>query len=216
MPTTRVEAWERRTDVPLLALALAFLIAYAWPILDPHLEQDLATFLRAVSWAVWAVFAIDLAIRLALAEDRLRYARRKWYDVALVLVPMLRPLRLLRVLAFASILTRTLGGRLAGRVAVYIAGTSIALIFLGGLAVLDAERGAPGATITSYGDAIWWALVTTTTVGYGDFYPVTTEGRIIAAVLMVVGIALLGAVTGGVASWFVEQLTTDEEESARD
>lgn len=94
-----VERWERRTEIPLMLLALAFLVAYAWPVLDPRINPDLRTFLSVVSWTVWAAFALDFAIRLFLAHDRKRYAAKHWYDVALVVLPMLRPLRLLRLLA---------------------------------------------------------------------------------------------------------------------
>jgi voltage-gated potassium channel len=71
------------------------------------------------------------------------------------------------------------------------------------LAAYDAERGAPDATMTGYGDAVWWAFTTITTVGYGDQYPVTGPGRLVAVLLMLGGIALLGVVTAAVASWFV-------------
>ena len=205
----RVQAWERRSEVPLLLLALAFLVAYAWPILDPRLEPDLATTLTAVSWAVWAAFAVDFGIRLALAERRATYARTHWYDVALIALPMLRPLRLLRGLAFARILNRTFTRNLAGRVTTYVIGTALAACALGALAVLDAERDAPGANITSIGDALWWSTTTVTTVGYGDRFPVTTEGRLIAVALMVVGIAVVGSVTAAVAAWLVANVERD-------
>ncbi len=71
------------------------------------------------------------------------------------------------------------------------------------LSVYDAERGAPDASIVTYGDAVWWGFTTITTVGYGDAYPVTGEGRLVAVLLMLGGIALLGVVTAAVASWFV-------------
>lgn len=205
MPS-RVERWEQRSEVPLLLLALAFLVAYAWPILDPRLDPSIETTLSAASWAVWVAFAIDLAIRLGLATDRRTYAARHWYDVALIVVPMLRPLRLLRLLAFARILNRSAVGSLAGRVSVYVAGVAIAAVSLGALAVLDAERDAPDANITTAGDALWWAITTVTTVGYGDRYPVTGEGRCVAVVLMVVGIAVVGSVTAVIASWLVKHV----------
>jgi voltage-gated potassium channel len=82
---------------------------------------------------------------------------------------------------------------------------------LGAVAVLDAERSAPGANITSFGDALWWASTTVTTVGYGDRYPVTTEGRLIAVALMVVGIGLVGAVTASVATWMVARVQQDKQ-----
>ena len=200
---TRVQRWERRSEWPLLGLALAFLVAWGAPILDPRLDPDVLTFLTVVSWTVWVAFAVDLAIRLWLADDRADYALRHWYDVALVLLPMLRPLRLLRVLALVRVLDRSAQNSLAGRAVVYVAGTTLMATTLGALAALDAERDAAGANITTFGDALWWATATVTTVGYGDRFPVTLEGRIIATVLMLVGIGLVGTVTAAVASWFL-------------
>ena len=119
-----VERWERRAEVPLILLALAFLVAYAWPVLDPRLDPDARTVLNAVSWTVWGAFAVDLLIRLVLAEHRARYALSHWYDVALVALPLLRPLRLLRLLALVRILDRSASANLAGRVLVYVGGAA--------------------------------------------------------------------------------------------
>lgn len=74
LTTRTVERWERRAEVPLLLLALAFLVAYAWPVLDPRVDPSLGTFLDWVSWSVWAAFAVDFAVRLALAPRRIQYA----------------------------------------------------------------------------------------------------------------------------------------------
>ena len=76
---------------------------------------------------------------------------------------------------------------------------------LGAIAVLDAEQDADGANITTFGDALWWASTTVTTVGYGDRFPVTTSGRLVAVALMLVGIAAIGAITAGVAAWLVSR-----------
>jgi len=168
---TRVERYERRSEIPMILLAVAFLIAYAVPVLDPDLDPDLRASLNVLSWAVWAAFAIDFAIRLWLAEHRWHYAKRHWYDVALVVLPFLRPLRLLRLLALARILNRSAAGSLVGRVSTYVIGVAIIAVGLGALAVLDAEQDAKGANITNYGDALWWASTTVTTVGYGDPLP---------------------------------------------
>lgn len=211
----RVRRWERRTEVPLLLLALAFLVAYAWPILDPRLHPDLETTLRVVSVTVWVAFAVDLLVRLAVAERRGAYLLTHWYDVVLVALPMFRHLRLLRLLTLVRLLDRGVVAGLAGRTAVYVGGTAAMAVLIGALAVLDAERGADGATITTFGDSLWWAMTTVTTVGYGDEVPVTTPGRLVAAALMVVGVSLLGAITATVAAWFagrVEQAEQEERE----
>ena len=211
---SRVERWERRTEVPLVLLALAFLAAYAWPVLDPRLDPDLRTVLAAVSFTVWVAFAVDLGVRLWLAQDRRRYALSHWYDVALVALPLLRPLRLLRLLTLVRMLDRSASQSLAGRVLVYVCGAAALATGLGALAVLDAERGAPGANLTAFGDSLWWAATTVTTVGYGDHYPVTTEGRFVAVALMLVGIGLVGAVTASVATWILGHVAAAEREGA--
>lgn len=191
-----VEAWERRADVPLTLLACAFLVAYAWPIINPDLDTTLRNSLEVASWSVWAAFAVDLAVRVLLARGRrLAYLAQRWYDVALVALPAFRPLRLLRLVALIRILDRSVASSLAGRMVVYVAGVAAMSLGLGALAVLDAERGAEGANILSLGDALWWAATTVTTVGYGDRYPVTVEGRLVALLLMLVGIGLVGTVT---------------------
>jgi voltage-gated potassium channel len=205
-----VERWERRVEVPLLLLALAFLVAYAWPVLDTSLDRDLRGGLDDVAWAVWAVFVADYAVRVYLARTW-SYVIRHWYDVPLIALPMLRPLRVLRVLAFARMVNRSATGGLVERAAVYVGGAAIMSVGLGAVAVLDAERNAPNANITSFGDALWWASTTVTTVGYGDRYPVTTEGRLIAVVLMVVGIGLVGAVTASVATWMVSRVQQENQ-----
>jgi voltage-gated potassium channel len=201
--------------VPLILLALAFLVAYAWPVLDPRLDPDARTVLNAVSWTVWGAFAVDLLIRLVLAEDRARYALSHWYDVALVAPPLLRPLRLLRLLALVRILDRSASANLAARVLVHVGGAAGLAVGLGALAVLDADRDAPEANITTFGDALWWActtVTTVTTVGYGDHYPVSGEGRVVAVVLMVVGIGVVGAVTASVATWILGRVEAERAE----
>lgn len=204
-----MERWERRSEVPLLLLALAFLIAYAWPVLDASIDRDLESALDVLSWTVWLAFALDFVLRVALAERRGQYVLKHWYDGVFIVVPMLRPLRLLRLLAFARILNRTAIGTLSGRVSVYVGGAAVTAVALGAVAVLDAERGAPEANITNIEDALWWACSTVATVGYGDRFPVTSTGRLVAVALMVVGIALVGSFTAVVAAWLVESVKDD-------
>jgi voltage-gated potassium channel len=201
---TRVERWERRTDVPLILLALAFLVAYAVPVIDPALDAGLLEVMNAVSWTVWGAFAIDFLIRIVLAENRRRYALTHWYDVALIALPLLRPLRLLRLVALFRVLDRSVSTSLAGRALVYAVGAATFSVFIGALAVLDAERASDHANITTIGDALWWAAATVATVGYGDFTPVTLEGRVVAIVLMLVGIGLVGTVTAAAATWLIQ------------
>jgi voltage-gated potassium channel len=84
------------------------------------------------------------------------------------------------------------------------------LIYVASLAVFDKERYQPGATINSFGKAIWWSITTVTTVGYGDVYPVTNTGRVIAVFLMIGGISLVGVVTASLASWIIQRVSETE------
>lgn len=208
--TSRVRRYERRAEVPMLLLAVAFLVSYAWPIIDRSMEPTVREWLLLVSTLVWVAFTIDYAIRLYLAQHRLTYALTHWYDTLLVLVPALRPLRLLRLIVVFRLLQRSTAGSLAGRVGVYTAFITTSAVLLGALAMLDAEQDAAGSTITTYSDALWWAVVTVTTVGYGDLYPVTTLGRAIAVPLMFVGIGLVGLVTASMAAWLVRTMQTED------
>jgi voltage-gated potassium channel len=205
--------WERATEWPLMIAAIVFLATYAVPILEPDLGPSLLDLCRWLSWITWAIFAVDIIVRLFLADERVRYLIRHWYDVLVLALPLLRPLRLLRLIPLLSVLNRRARVTLRGRVAVYIAGGASLLAFCAALAVLDAERSSTDANIIDFGDAIWWAVTTMTTVGYGDRYPVTGTGRLVAFGLMIGGIALLGTVTATLASWLVETVAAEKEQA---
>jgi voltage-gated potassium channel len=195
--------------------ALAFLAAYAIPILHPGLPRWLGAACWWTTWVTWMLFVADYLVRLVLAESRRTFVVRHWLDLIVIALPLLRPLRLLRLIPLLSVINRRATTRLQGRVATYVVGGALLLAFVGALAELNAERDAPGATIVDFGDAIWWATTTMTTVGYGDTYPVTVVGRWVAAALMVGGVALLGTVTATFASWLVDRVSTvssNEEE----
>ena len=209
----RRHRWERASEWPLTATAVVFLAAYAWPILDPGLSSVWVTVCRFVTWAAWAAFALDYVVRLALSRRRLAFVRANLLDLAVIALPLLRPLRLLRLLVLLSAINRHARTSLRGRVIVYAAGTTVLVLFVSSLSMLDAERGAEGANIIDYGDAIWWAATTVTTVGYGDRFPTTGTGRLIATGLMLGGIALLGVVTATLASWLVQRVSEVEEAS---
>ncbi len=164
----------------------------------------------------WVLFTIDYVVRLVLAEHRLRWFGRHLLDLAVVALPILRPLRLIRLVTVLAIFQRVAGQTLRGKVVVYVAGSTIMLVFVASLAMLEAERPAPDAKITSFADALWWACTTITTVGYGDLFPVTATGRSIAVGLMLGGIALIGTITASVAAWLVQKVAEEDgaEQSA--
>jgi voltage-gated potassium channel len=208
----RIAAWNARVDWPLTGLTVAFLVGYAWQVLDTSLTRQAHDALDVALTAVWVLLGADYLVRLALARRRLRFVRRHLLDLLILVVPMFRPLRALRVVTVLGVLNRQLRDDFRGRVAVYVGATVGLVGFVAALAVLEAERGAPDASITTFGEAVWWTITTVSTVGYGDRYPVTVEGRIVAATLMVAGIALLGVVTASIAAWFVENVRRTGEQ----
>jgi voltage-gated potassium channel len=209
----RLVRWERSTEWPLAVVAGLFLAAYAWPILDPHLGPALRAGCGAIVYIAWAIFAGDYLVRLILAEHRLRFVSRHLLDLASVVLPVLRPLRLLRLVALVRVLNRKATTSLHGRVAVYISSSAVLVIFVAALAELDAERGKSGASVQTFGDALWWALTTVTTVGYGDRFPITRDGRLVAVGLMLAGIALIGVVTAAIASWLIASVREAESDT---
>lgn len=204
--------WEERTQRPLLAFAVVFAVAYALPIVDTSAGKSLTIACTAVEWAVWAAFAGDYAVRLALTEDRREFVRTHWLDLAAVLLPLIQPLKLLRLVSTLLLVGQR--ARMASqiRVTTYVAGAVVGLLMFGSLAVLSVERDSPDGNIRTLGDALWWSFTTMTTVGYGDHAPTTGLGRIIAVGLMLSGIALLGVVTANIAAWFIERFEKDDVE----
>ena len=201
IPGTRLRAWERATEWPLTGAAVIFLGVYAWEILTNAQGAD-KEMAELVIGAVWALFGVDYLVRLVLAPSRGRWFLRHLPDLAIIVLPILRPLRLLRLVTLVSIMQRSAGTALRGRISLYAVGSAALLIFTSALAVLEAERHEPGSSIRSFGQALWWALTTITTIGYGDTFP---------ALLMIGGVALAGVVTATLASWIVSLV---EEENA--
>ena len=214
MRTTSTK-WERRTATPLLIAALVFVGVLSYPVIEPQPTQIEE---RVVSWlnvGIWLLFAVDYGVRLTLATDRRAFIRQHIPDLLVVLLPALRPLRLLRLLSVARLIAQRSRRLLLGNLLRLVTGAGALLVYIAAVGVLNFERPAKNANITTFGDALWWACTTITTVGYGDRFPVTWQGRGIAVVLMIVGIALLGILTAGIAAWFV-QASSREEEIAQD
>ena len=114
---------------------------------------------------MWACFALDYVARLLLSVEKIRFVRTQSWTCSLVLLPMLRLLRIFLLLrhSLASVTTERIAGSIVSIVA--------AAVFVSAFFMWRVEYNAPGATITTFRDAMWWAVVTTTTVGYGDYTP---------------------------------------------
>jgi voltage-gated potassium channel len=206
---TKLQRWERHAEWPLAVAAVLFLVLFSRQVLAQPQGRE-AHIVWAVDWAIWGLFVVDYVVRLCLADNRWHWFLRHLLDFAIVTLPLLRPLRLLRLLVLIEMLQKAIGDAFRGRIVVYTVSGVVLLIYTSSLAVFDKERYLHGATINSFGKALWWSITTVTTVGYGDVYPVTNTGRIIAVLLMIGGISLVGVVTAALASWIIDRVTEED------
>ncbi len=192
-----------------MTVSALFLAAYALRVLAQGLPEWVHDTAAVVMLGAWAVFAADYAVKVALAPHRPAFVRTRWLDLVVLLLPLLRPLRVVQTYARQR---ERHGGlprwSLEGRVIVYTGLTVLLLGFAASLAVYQVEHTASGANIRTYGDAVWWACSTLTAVGYGDVFPVTALGRVIGVAVMLTGLGLLGAVMGTFSSWLVGRFRT--------
>jgi voltage-gated potassium channel len=204
----------------LCVLALAGIVLQYVFRHDPEIEQVLET----TDFVVCVAFAVDFVVSLWTAPDRMRYlVTWGWLDL-LSAIPMINPVRWGRLARVARI-TRLLRSVRAARVlsavilarrrqSTVLAASLVALVLItaSSTAILHFEV-TDGANIKKAEDALWWSFATITTVGYGEYFPVTTEGRIIAAILMTAGVGLFGAFSAALAAWFLapENEETDAE-----
>ncbi len=202
--------WERATEYPLLGFGIAFLLAYALPIIDPEIPEPWTTLFLVVQLVAWIAFALDLTVRIVLSENKWAFIRAHPIDIAAVILPVLRPLQALRALSVIFLSARGLHRILRNRVLTYVVIAALGFWLIAGLAVTQAERGQPGSNIHDVWVGWWWAFVTMATVGYGDTYPVTVEGRLVAVGLVITGITLVGTVTAYIAAWFTAQTRAAE------
>ena len=193
----------------LTALAIAFLVAYSYPAFVVEVSPARQSILDGIQWVSWIAFAADLLFGMYKSSNRVQFLKKHPLEILAVALPFLRPLRLLRFISFGTLVFEkvNLGKSIAITFKVIV--TALFLTYLAGIEITMAERGKSGATIQSVGDGFWWAITTLTTVGYGDIYPTTTEGRFIAVGLMVSGICVLGFISATVAAWFVK-ITQDD------
>lgn len=197
----------------LTILALAFLVAFSWPAFEANPSEQTSSILNGIQWLSWIAFAIDLVFGLFRAEDKKDFIRRHPLEILAVALPMLRPLRIVRVISFGSMVFEKVAiGKSLG-ILIRLLVITLFLGYISAIQITMIEREQSGANILNFWDGLWWAFTTITTVGYGDKYPISGEGRILAVFLMVLGISLLGVVTATIAAWFVRIM--QDETSAK-
>jgi voltage-gated potassium channel len=188
----------------LTLLALAFLVAFSIPAFLPDISSSTQTQIEIIQWVCWFAFALDLVAGVISADSKKQYLYRHPLEIASVFLPFLRPLRLMRVISFGSLAIQKIAIGRQFAITVKVAITAVFVAYISAVQITISERNVDGSNIKSFEDGLWWAVTTVTTVGYGDRFPTTTEGRLLAVLLMLVGISLVGVITASVASWFVK------------
>ena len=203
--------WTKLSPTFLQVLGVIFLAGYAWPIINPNLSPALHSLCNWTLFVIWVFFAFDYFARLSVADEKRLFVRKNLLDLAAVALPFLPLLRAIRALAAVTVLSRRNRGSRSQQVTTSVVTLAFATWFVAGLAVTEAERHVDGSNIQGVGDGWWWAITTMATVGYGDTYPISTQGRIVGTALMIMGVALLGTITASIASNFN---STDAEDSS--
>ena len=210
---TLLKDLEEWLDGPMIALSLAWLVIVLVELIWGE-SRVLATF----GTVIWLIFLAEFALRLALAPDRIAFLKRSWLTILSLAVPALRMFRALRVLRVARALRGARLVRIVGtanrsmnalretlhrRRFGYVAGLTLLVIVLGaaGMMSFEPSREVEGG-FTSFGHALWWTAMLVSSLG-SDFWPVTTEGRVLTLLLTVYGLAVFGYITASFASFFI-------------
>jgi voltage-gated potassium channel len=209
-----VDRIEQVTKFPMALLGVVWLVI-AIIVLTDEVNGSASTVLVASLFVLWVVMLAEYMVRLVVTPDSLGYLKRRWVEPATVVMPLLQSWHVVGI-EKVTLLVREGQLRVEAilkhhslfRVLLAAAGTLV----IGSWLVLLFEKHARGSNIHNFPDALWWAIVTVTTVGYGDRYPVTEGGRVVAAVLMLVGIGLIGVLTATVASVFIKEHTDANKE----
>ncbi len=211
--------------VTIWQIAMLFLCIYVLGALFVdtvfRLPAEISTLLNRIDNFVCLVFIGDFVFNVITAKSNLRYLKCGWIDLVSSIpniqilrwgrfARVVRILRILRGIRSTKLILKVLFANRAKGTFASVAKISFVLVVFSSIAILNCET-SPDSNIQSASDALWWSFVTITTVGYGDFYPTTLLGRIIAAVLMTAGVGLFGTFTAYIASFFLQQEEEEEE-----
>ena len=201
-------AWEDRTSTPMFVASVLYLLAFAAPIMSTRIQEPYDGYLNIIQMILWGLFAADYCVRLYLAPRRLYFITHNLMNLAIVLLPAWR------IVSFLAMIYMTANRQYKrlSELAVKLFGYTAIFIIMFALAIYSVESSEPGAMIRDLPTAYWWTFTTLATVGYGDVYPVTGIGRVIAVVVMLYGVGMVAVATGALASWIIEKIGGREEQ----
>lgn len=201
-------AWEERSSRPMFVASVLYLLAFAAPIMSTRIQEPYDAYLNIIQMILWGLFAADYCIRLYLAPRRLYFITHNLMNLAIVLLPAWR------IVSFLAMIYMTANRQYKrlSELAMKLFGYTAIFIIMFALAIYSVESSEPGAMIRDLPTAYWWTFTTLATVGYGDVYPITGIGRVIAVVVMLYGVGMVAVATGALASWIIEKIGGREEQ----
>jgi Ion channel. len=207
------DLWRKYSEWPLAAAAVVFLVTYSIQVIANVPERDALVY-EIIIWATWGPVRRRLRRqpdpgRAPVALVHAQPARRGDPGAADAAPVAPDPAGLGHAVLAPGGRTTT-----ARTVLTYAFAIAVLLVYVGALAALDAEQNVRGASITNIGDALWWAAVTLTGTGYGDFVPITLVGRLVGVGLMIGGLAIVGVIAASFAAWMIERVGTRVAEDA--
>lgn len=203
-----LERWERFTALPMFVIAVVFFAASSILLIDVQLTADARAQFATVVSVSWMVFIAEFIIRLAISPSKIAFVRTRWFDLLSLVLVVLRPFLIVTYLWRLPFFRDGSARAQRTRNVLAVSIASLLYVYTASLGVYLVEHTAPGATILSMGDALWWGFTTITTVGYGDFTPVTIAGRALAVSLMVSGVLIVGFVSATIMSAIREDAHT--------
>ena len=198
-----LDNYTKRISPLLSSLALVYLATFSIQAIWYYPQETWFQYMNIFGNLLWVLFVIDLVFRFSLSPDKRHFFQHNLVDTITVLVPQFRAIRALRAFTSGGFISKKTGLISGGGLTSALLAALI-VVWVGSLMVLNAERSAANAEIKTAGDAIWWGFETVTTVGYGDFVPVTWSGRGLAVLVMLVGISVLGVVTASLSAALVK------------
>ena len=205
-PLDRVQRWEARTAWPMFVLSVVFFAASVWSLADDSLPVHLRTMLALLILGLWVYFIVDFVLRMTVSRRPVAFIRSRWYELISLVLPLLRPFLILAYLWRLPLFDRFGAAGQRARYLVSVASFALLFVYTASTAVWFVEGHDPHANIVDLGDAIWWGFCTIATVGYGDFTPVTTFGRVLAVGLMLGGIVVIGVTSAAFISALTERV----------
>lgn len=210
-----LESYQKVAFWPLTFLSLFYLYVFCAGNFHLEIAERNQNLFETINSTTWLIFLFDYVVMLMLSKNKIEFVKIHVFHLVVIAVPFLRALRLALLILMLGNLLGFLKNRILVSIPIYVSVASALSVLIGAALVFDAEYQLENGNIRTPQDALWWASVTIFTVGYGDKFPVSGEGRFYAVALMLIGITIIGTVTATFAGWLVSKLSEVESENEK-